>query len=204
MGGVTVGQIAIFGGTFNPPHLGHVAMAEWASKRVEFDRILVMPAKLPPHKSGHLAAPEHSVQMCRLAFADLSGVSVCEAELALPGKSYTVNTLKSLTEQGVVQPTLIIGADSLVQFHAWRSFDEILKLAPLLVYQRAGIAPAVCRAAAEKLMAMGGRITLVDYTPPAISSSMVREEFAKAGHADALLPPTVADYIRAEGLYLEE
>lgn len=198
-----MGQTAIFGGTFNPPHLGHVAMAKWASQRTEFDRILVMPAKLPPHKSGHFAAPTHRVAMCRLAFADIPGVSVCEAELALPGKSYTVNTLRSLADGGLVQPTLIIGADSLLGFHTWYDYTEILKLASLLVYERVGIDPTALQAAAKRLLAEGGRITLTDYTPPAISSSEVREKLTEGSRVNELLPQAVADYIRAEHLYLE-
>jgi len=113
-------KTAIFGGTFNPPHIGHRAMLEGVAALPEIFKILIMPAKTPPHKSGDIVLPEHRVNMCKLAFNGVKKAEICLEELNMEGKNYTVNTLLHLSKKGVDNPVLVIGADSLVNFHKCR------------------------------------------------------------------------------------
>ncbi|MBQ4154855.1 MAG: nicotinate (nicotinamide) nucleotide adenylyltransferase [Clostridia bacterium] len=168
-------DIAIFGGTFNPPHLGHREMLTYLAKTGRFEKILVMPAKIPPHKTGFFAAPEDRLIMCKGAFGGIEGVEVTDFELRLSGKSYTALTLEALREKGIENPTLIIGADSLIDFHKWFRFEDILKMASLCVYHRSGCDDKKLLSAKERLENIGGKITLLDYCPPNISSTKVRE-----------------------------
>ena len=172
-------KTAIFGGTFNPPHLGHRFMLESIANIADFEKILVLPAKIPPHKSGEILSAEHRVNMCRIAFEGVKKAELCLAELYLSGKSYTVNTLKNFSQKGVKNPALIIGGDSLVDFHKWYMYEEILSLAELYVYKRGGISDEQLFSAKENLEKLGGKITLLDICPPEISSTMVREGLKK-------------------------
>ncbi len=196
-----MGQIAIFGGTFNPPHIGHLQIARFAAENLNFDKVLVMPAKTPPHKEDAFATPKQRLEMCRLAFSDIEGVEVSDAELSLSGKSYTVKTLQSLAKKGINYPSLIIGADSLLQFSTWYEYKEILRLASLTVYCRAGTNTEQLNAVADRLRELGGNITLIDYQPIGISSTMVRETLLKNGSGEGKLLPEIEEYIRKENLY---
>lgn len=199
-----MGKTAIFGGTFNPPHLGHRAMLEWVVKLGEFDNVLVMPANIPPHKSGSVASAEDRLEMCRLAFSDLENVAFCEEELRMRGKSYTANTLKSLKQKGIINPTLLIGADSLITFEKWYCYEEILKLADLIVYLREGIDLSAVYKAKETLTALGGKIAVTDYTPPAISSTKIRNLLINGETSSGLVSPEVLKYIKENQLYLRD
>ena len=194
-------KIAIFGGTFNPPHLGHREMLVYLSKAKRFKKILVMPAKIPPHKTGFFASPEDRLLMCKGAFSDIEGVEVSDFELNLSGKSYTALTLEALKEKGIINPTLIIGADSLIDFHKWFCFEDILKKASLCVYYRSGCDERKLLSAKERLEKAGGRITLLDFCPPNISSTVVRELVEKGESISKLVSPHTNDFILKNKLY---
>ena len=197
-------KTAIFGGTFNPPHLGHRFMLESIATLPEFEKILVLPSKTPPHKKGEILSAEHRVKMCKIAFDGVKKAKLCLDELYLEGKSYTVNTLKSFNEKNVLNPALIIGGDSLVNFHKWYKYEEILFLAELYVYKRSGVSDELLLSAKENLEKLGGKITLLDIYPPEISSSMIREAFLKGKEPREFLNPQVLDYIRKNVLYKGE
>ncbi len=194
-------KTAIFGGTFNPPHVGHRAMLEGISALPEIFKILIMPAKIPPHKSGEILSPEHRVNMCNLAFDGVDKAEICLDELYLEGKSYTIKTLWHLKQKGIENPVLVIGADSLINFHKWYRFEEILSLAELYVYRRGGFSEADILKATKKLRDLGGKITLLDICPPEISSSEIREAFFKKENTSKFLSPLVLEYVKEHSLY---
>ncbi len=199
-----MGQTAIFGGTFNPPHLGHRVMVEWAVSQKKWNQILVIPSFLPPHKQGEFASPEDRLAMCRLAFANLSTVSVSNVEVTRREKSYTIETLEELEKCGIFHPTLIIGADSLVQFHTWFRYTDILQKADLFAYRRDGISQDQMEQAAVALRNLGGCVTILTEQPPPISSSAVRQALEQGISADQWLEPSVIEYIASNGLYKGE
>lgn len=194
-------KTAIFGGTFNPPHNGHIAMLSGIAELPEIENILVMPANVPPHKAGDIAAAEHRVNMCKAAFGGIKKVQICLLELEMQGKSYTLNTLERLKQQGLENPVLVIGADSLVNFYKWYGYEQILNMAELYVYPRPGISSEEVLKSKTALQSKGANITLLNFTPPNISSTMVRELVLNQNNINDLVPNTVAEYIKEHGLY---
>lgn len=197
-------QTAIFGGTFNPPHLGHCEIVKQLAQHPDIERIFVMPVNLPPHKPAEVAPAADRLTMCRLAFSDISKVEIREDEMNIPGKSYTVDTLERLAKQDVMQPLLVIGADSLVTFESWYRYQDILHMADLMVYQRAGTLQNELQQATGRLRAQGGRVVLSEICPPDISSTAVRFYIKNNDSIGALVPAPVAEYIKTKKLYAGE
>lgn len=197
-------SVAIFGGTFNPPHIGHIFIAEKLREIGLFDEVLVMPGKVPPHKSGEIASEKHRFNMCKLSFGGIKGITVSDFEFKLAGKSYTVRTLEELKNRGIINPYLIIGADSLINFHKWFRFEEILKLARIVVYDRAGIEKKELEFAKKNLENSGGRITFLDLCPPNVSSTEIRKLISSGKSAEGLLNTETYKYIIENNIYSKE
>jgi len=133
-------RIGVFGGTFDPPHVGHLALAEWAREALRLDRVIFMPAARPPHKRRRRVTPaDDRVAMTRLAVRGNRHFRVSTLEVRRTGPSYTVDTLRALRK---AHPRasfwLLIGEDSLAEFHTWHAPGEILALARLAVAGRPG------------------------------------------------------------------
>ncbi|MEE1025579.1 MAG: nicotinate (nicotinamide) nucleotide adenylyltransferase [Acutalibacteraceae bacterium] len=201
---ITVGKIAIFGGTFNPPHMGHKVMLEGISALPEIEKILIMPSKTPPHKSGDILPVEHRVNMCRLAFGNINKAEISLEELSIRGKSYSVKTLNHLKSKGIEFPVFVIGGDSLIDFHKWYRYEEILLLAELYVYKRKGEDTEVLLKAKENLEKKGGKITILSIIPPEISSTEIREKLKLKEEVSHMLEPSVLRYIKEHSLYKDE
>ena len=194
-------KTAIFGGTFNPPHNGHIAMLNYIAGLPEIEKILVMPANVPPHKDNVIVPAEHRVNMSKAAFSGIKKAELCLLELEMQGKSYTLNTLERLKEQEKENLVLVIGADSLVNFDKWYGYEQILNLAELYVYPRQGVNNSDLLNSKAILEVKGANITLLNFTPPAISSTMVRENVLNKRQINELVPNAVAEYIKEYGLY---
>jgi nicotinate-nucleotide adenylyltransferase len=196
--------LGILGGTFNPPHVGHVALARHALDELALDRVLLVPANTSPHKSGaaHASAaqdpgPEHRLRMCRLAIDDVEGLGVCDIELERGGLSYTVDTLTAIhTSDPDAALTLIVGSDAARTMSSWREPQRLLELAQLAVAARAG-------AGQERMLDTieGSRVRLLEMPAIAVSSSLVRERVARGEAIDELVGAAVARYIEENGLY---
>lgn len=130
-------RIGIYGGTFNPPHSGHVHLARTLAQALGLERVLIIPANLPPHKQAHeLASGADRMEMCRLAFPD-EPFEISGLELSRGGKSYTCDTLAALQKQyGNAEFYLFMGTDMLLSFHQWRNPGEILRMCRLAVAAR--------------------------------------------------------------------
>lgn len=197
-------QIAIFGGTFNPPHNGHVEMVKQVLNLNGIDRVLVMPSKIPPHKSGNIVSAEDRAAMCQLAFGDIEGAEICLDELKLSGKSYTYNTLKHFAERGVKNPILIIGGDSLITLNKWYKFADILNMAEFYVYYRENISKDSVMTAKKELEKIGGKISIINICPPNISSTEIREKVERNQDVENLVSAKVLEYIKAKKLYVRD
>lgn len=180
-------KVAVFGGSFNPPHLGHVLACALLPAAYDVDRVLVVPTYVHPFAKS-LAPFVDRMRMCELGMADLARVTVSGVEEEIGGESRTLRTLEYLRE---VHPDwslrLVIGADILVEAPRWFGFDAIVKIAPPIVLARAGIeAP--------------------DTGPPLlpqVSSTQVRDALARGAYDEVkrLIPRDVLAYIRERGLY---
>jgi nicotinate-nucleotide adenylyltransferase len=196
--------LGILGGTFNPPHLGHIALARHALDELALDRVLLVPANTSPHKSAAAHAsdpqdpgPEHRSRMCRLAIEDVEGLGVCDIELERGGLSYTVDTLNAIhASDPDAALTLIVGADTASTLGSWREPQRLLELAQLAVAARAG---AAHRHLLDTLA--GARVRFLEMPAIAVSSSLVRERVARGEAIEELVGAAVARYIEENGLY---
>ena len=129
----------IVGGTFNPVHNGHLQGAENASKYLGLERVIFIPANIPPHKGAlKIVSGEFRLRMLELATQDNPLFEVSTVELERNGPSYTIDTINELREKFGIDPTLMVGSDSLKELSTWRSMDDILRLADLAVVERVG------------------------------------------------------------------
>ena len=197
-------KIGIFGGSFNPPHLGHIRAAEAAAGELGLSRVLLVPAFEVPHKQLPTcgATPEQRLAMVKLAAQGHESLEVSDIELEMKGQGYTYETLLAL-EQRCPQAefTLLLGSDQMRILGQWQNADEILKKARLAVLSRGGRQEqALIAETAAELTKRGARISVVQNPVTEISSTQLRRLLA-FGCADAFLPPAVASYIREKGLY---
>ena len=198
-----MGRIGIFGGTFNPVHKGHVRLCRQCMQQLSLDSMLIVPAKIPPHKDAPMLAPSRErIEMLKLAFSGMP-VEVSDIECRLPGKSYTVRTLRLLKEQYPDDTFyLLIGSDMLYTFEQWREYEEILKLACVVVGARQ---EEEYRALCQKRLSFGAlsdRILILRIEVTEVSSTEIRAQIA-AGYSpdEDWIPKEVLSYIMEKGLY---
>lgn len=210
-----MGRTAVFGGSFNPVHFGHLLMADEMLERLHLDRVVFVPAAAPPHKPASLLAPaEHRHEMVKLAVEGHAGFEVSDIELRRRGPSFTVDTLEALA-RAREDLFLLVGSETFLDLLSWRQPRRIVELARLVVVPRTGSAFDPESAAAQKVLREIGAERFVgadDVITPAtvvvvhavslpISSSDLRAR-ARAGRSlDYRVPDAVAAHIRRHGLY---
>jgi nicotinate-nucleotide adenylyltransferase len=195
-------RIGILGGTFNPPHLGHLVCAQEAYRELELDRVILIPAGIPPHKPiADEPGPMHRLALCRLAVQDDDRFDVSELELDRDGPSYTVDTLEMLNLQAPTnEHVLIVGSDIAVGLPRWRNPERVLELATIAIANRQGTARASVEAALGELEG-GERSKFFQMPPVGISSTMVRHRVRAGQPIRYFVPDRVAEYIERHSLY---
>lgn len=197
-------RVGILGGTFNPPHLAHLACAQEAHAQLALDRVLLMPAGEPPHKTVAPGdpSPRQRFELCRLAVAGDARFEVSAVELERPGRSYTADTLRLLHERAPEDElTFIVGGDMAASFPSWHEPETVLSLATLAVAERRGAKRDAIERALAPLAGAGASIVYLDMPRIDVSSSELRERVAHDRPIRYLVPDAVADAIAAEGLY---
>ena len=197
-------RIGIYGGTFNPPHTGHIGAARQAVNLLKLDKLLLVPDRIAPHKEipENSPTPEQRLEMLRIAVAGDEKIEVSDIELNREGKSYTYQTVLQLREAYPdARLVLLMGTDMFLSFLDWKEPGIILENAAIGVFYRGekGEKEAILAQKAA-LEAMGAEVELVENEITAISSTQMRRLLAFHA-ADEFLPAGVADYIRAHGLY---
>jgi nicotinate-nucleotide adenylyltransferase len=195
-------RIGILGGTFNPPHLGHLVCAQEAYLQLELDRVILIPARIPPHKPVEdEPGPEHRLELCRCAALGDERLTVSELEIARPGPSFTVDTLEQLnSETPSSELVLIVGGDVAAGLPQWRDPERVLSLATLAVAKRRGTARARVE---QALVAVRGGERAEFFPMPRIgvSSTMIRRRVRLGQPITYFVPDAVAAYIDSHGLY---
>lgn len=188
-------RIGILGGTFDPVHNGHLAIARAALKQGRLDRVLFVVAARPPHKqSSDMAAAEDRYRMVELALLDESAMDASRIEMARDGLSYTSDTLETLrAEMPDAEFFLVFGLDTLVDVPTWHRAEFVLANAHILTIPRPGDF--------DLSAILEGHYTMLDFEPMAVSSTHVRESARNGGDLDGLVPAAVARYIREQGIY---
>jgi nicotinate-nucleotide adenylyltransferase len=187
----------ILGGTFNPPHIAHLIVAQEVREAMDLDEVVLVPTSVHAFKGPASADPRHRAAMTELAVAGDPRLAVDRIEIQRGGVSYTVDTLRALRqrERGT-DWTLILGRDNLEELSQWREVQALPDLAGVVVTTRAGLSM-------PERLPFGGRCTLVDVPSLEVSSTAIRERIARGRSIRYWVPPAVEAYIREHDLYRE-
>ena len=187
-------KVGIFGGTFDPPHIGHLIAAQDALDILSLDSVVFIPARVPPHKQHEKVTDSAlRLRMIQAAAAHDPRFEVSDAEVRRSGTSYTVDTLRELHEKRPNDDLfLLLGVDQVLEFSTWREPEEILRLARLAMLERAGVE----HLDAGDIVHQTVRVTRVD-----VSSTLVRQRAAAGRSIRYLVPESVEKIIAAERLY---
>ncbi len=198
-------RIGIFGGTFDPPHLGHKKYAAEFIKKLSLDKLIVIPTATPPHKVRENAASSRDrLEMARIQFED-DAVEVSDIEIARGGKSYTYETAEQLKKLYPNDELIfMLGSDMLLTFHLWRKPDEILKYVKICAVTRTdGVGTDTLREYIDEYFRnKKENFIICDFEPIELNSTFIRETIAKGENAEAFLDSRVLKYIKEKELYL--
>lgn len=184
-------KVGILGGTFNPPHIGHLMMANEAYHALELDEVRFMPNAIPPHKKAEGATDEQRQKMVELAIADVPYFEMEMYELEQGGTSYTCDTMEALTNQEPdVEFYFIIGGDSIDDLHKWYCVDKLVRYVKFIGLNRPGSEAKT-----------DYPIKMVEAPEINLSSTILRKRLATGGTVRYLIPEQVEAFIRKEGLY---
>jgi nicotinate-nucleotide adenylyltransferase len=190
-------KLGILGGTFDPVHLGHTALAAAAAEALSLDTVLFIPNASPPHKPGRKITPyEHRVNMLKIALENCPSRELCEMETGTEAPHYTIDTIRTLkaARGGDADMFLLLGADEAAEFHGWRDPEKILAEVTVTVVPRAGCDTSVIEDPCSF------RILSVEI--PDISSTDIRERAASGRGLEDLVHPGVAEYLLEHRLYV--
>jgi nicotinate-nucleotide adenylyltransferase len=190
-------RIGVFGGTFDPPHVGHLLLASDAREALHLDRLIFVPAATQPLKvhAPPVASPRDRLEMVRLAVADDANYTIDDTEIGRKGLSFTVDTLEQLSKKNPgAEFFLLLGEDSLAGIDDWRSPERIRELATLAVMRRSGSERSPVAAIADGVTTVSAR--RVD-----VSSTEIRERLRAGKSIKGFVPESVERFIEARGLY---
>ena len=214
-------RLGVFGGTFNPIHVGHLVFVESLRERLALDRVLLVPSGVPPHKGRQgLAEPLHRYAMVSLAVAGHPALQVSPVEVERPGPAYSVDTLERLAADcPASRLVFLMGSDTFLDLPTWRTPERLGTLATLAVGVRAGAAFDPASPASQAVLARLGRsgwrrlppespqalapgdVALVEACSLPVSARELRARLARGESVRYLVPPAVADYIAQHRLY---
>ena len=212
--------VGVLGGSFDPVHRGHIALADRARRELSLDRVLILPCADPPHKPERsLAAGFHRLEMIFLAVEGWEGVGVSTSEIERGGHCYTIDTLRALrTGTPALQPVFLLGSDALADIGTWRDHEALLAEFDFAVAMRPGdefrpraatwpdfVQPhlaSVPPAGGE--LGAGGRVVRLEIPEFPVSSSAVRRRASRGEPIVDLVPARVARYIQRHDIYAEE
>ena len=221
----TTQQIGILGGSFDPVHNGHLGLARAARSTFHLDRVLFVPAGIPPHKQNQPLTPSHHrLEMLRLALSGEPGFEISKVEIERGGVSYSVDTLDALQQKRPgAELSLIMGADTFQDIDTWKQFDRLLETCHVLVASRPGVPLEDVFADIEALfpklpyvyqLSQPGdrkrvytceetrrRIALFAIPPEPVSSTEIRDALQRGKPVKKMLPPDVEGYIMTHRLY---
>ena len=205
--------VGIFGGTFDPVHYGHSLTIAELLNLIPFEKILVIPNSLPPHRENSQASFSHRYKMTSLAFRDIEKTVVDNRENLRTGPSHAIETVKQIVaEEGKTKVILIVGSDSFDGIHSWYKWKEIINLVDFLILKRPDMPLSKNKNVQDLISSTrfsedlledrkAKSIFEIEMTPLRISSSLIRENIAKGKSIDGLINPLVKDYLKKHGLY---
>lgn len=201
---MNMSRVVVYGGSFNPIHMGHIQLAQYFLDTLKPDKFLVIPDRIPPHKSNsNMVSANDRINMCNLAFERFKNVQVSDIEIKRKGKSYTIYTLYQLNEiYPNAQIFLIMGADMFLTLHTWKDYREIINRAVICTVPRDEKNVAGLIAYSKTSIVEGIRCIISDSMMMRISSSQIRENIKNGKPITNLVSTKTRDYIFKNGLYL--
>ena len=194
-------RIGIYGGTFNPPHIGHISAAKAFLDGAKLDSLIIMPAFIPPHKEHDISVTcNDRLEMCRAAFGNIPKIQVSDLEISRGGKSYTYLTLEELTSDDI-ELYFLCGTDMILTLDKWKNPEVIFSLARICYIRRENdnhITDLISEKCNDYYTVYGANVIPIDADVIEISSSEIRNDLS--GHAQ-YLTEAVIEYIRRAGLY---
>ncbi len=190
-------KIGVFGGTYNPPHMGHLVAAESVREQLCLDRVFFVPSFINPQKlESEVASGEHRLEMLRLAIGENAGLDVSDVEIRRGGLSFTVDTLEEFHRQlPAADLHFLVGVDNLPAFNSWKDPERILTLATVVAMTRPGFNAGENPLVSERQM----RLCVVPEI--GICSTEIRERVRTGRSIRYLVPSSVAEFIRQKGIY---
>ena len=212
------GRIGILGGTLDPVHFGHLETARAARQALGLDQVLLMPSRVPPHRtSGPAASPFHRFAMAAIAVNGIDGLEASDLELTSPGPSYTADTLQRLHQTGLRRDQIffITGADAFAEIETWSRYPAVLDLSHFVVVSRPGhdpaslrdtlpaVAPRMRAATPDAAASATPAVFLLDARTPDVSSTDLRARLGSGLSVHGLGPDGVERHIRQHHLYTQ-
>lgn len=209
-------RVGVIGGTFDPIHLGHLAVAEHAARALDLHEVRFLPSRIPPHRPEQpIASGFHRFAMVALAIVDDPRWTVSDVELTREGPSYTFDTLQAMHAEGLAPPEIffVTGADAFAEIATWSRYPAVLDHAHFVVVSRPGsrldelqarlpaLAPRMVHADLRGDDAAAPRIVLLEAATPDVSSTEIRQRARDGVSIERLVPPRVAAHIARHGLY---
>ena len=198
-------RVGIYGGTFSPPHLGHVHAASAFLQEARLDELLIVPTFVTPLKMrAECTSPDDRLAMCRRAFDFSPKVSISDIEIRREGKSYTAETLLQLAKEDT-RLVFLCGTDMFLTMDTWYDPKTIFRLAEIACMRREATVEntkALAIKAEEYKRKYGAEVAFLETLPKEMSSSEIRERLQRGESTEAYLPVSVAEYIKERGLYL--
>jgi len=199
-------EIGIFGGTFDPIHCGHLAVAKRVRRALDLERIIFMPTGQPWLKGNQdVSVARHRVEMVRLAIEGESGFELSTMEVERPGPTYTVDTLKELRHQLGFEARLffLVGSDAFADFPKWKEPKRILIMCRLVVFGRPGFPLPSLKRLEQTLPGISQRVIFADTPEVDVSATEIRRRVAQGLPINGMVPPAVQRYIETNHLYDE-
>ena len=189
-------RAVILGGTFDPPHNGHLRILHAAQCAVNAQKAFIIPTCTPPHKSNDgVTSAKDRLEMCHLA-AENIGADVLDIEMKRGGKSYTVDTLCELAKlYPDYELYLVMGSDMLSTLQSWVRYEEIIKRAKIIAFAREGISFDELKSFAKRAENDGASVTLLDILPDGISSTSIRQHIKEGLSVNDMVPENVLKYL---------
>lgn len=195
-------KIAIFGGSFNPIHIGHIKVALHAMDECSLSKVVFMPNANPPHKDKReMIASVHRYNMVSLAISDHIGFEISDYEMNRTAPSYTIDTMRAMRSIYSDDISFIIGADSLYTLHKWKSYDKLIGECRFIVADRNCAEGSSVKVAADRINAAGGNITLISMPKTDVTSTMIRRQISEGMDVSNFVPQRVYEYILDNNLY---
>lgn len=190
---------AIFGGTFNPFHIGHYEILKSLNNDPDIEKILLMPDKIPPHKTPQFVIDDDTrIEMCRIVASEFQKCELCLIEFEREGKSYTYDTIKLLQDNHKdTHFAFVCGGDMFVYFDKWYKYSELMKMLPFIVYKRTLTDDNEFNECYNRFSNEGMDIIIKNDIIPTVSSTMLRENKMKSRE---LFPPKVYEFLTERGV----